>query len=91
MRKATIIAIVALLLLTALVIGFAINAKIKSKEATQKAFAELKEAKTIEPVINNYYTETVVQKEVNDSEILNIVNLATKEYMVNLKAEYNCQ
>ena len=88
MRKATIIAIVALLLLTALIIGFAINAKIKSKEATQKAFAELKELKTVEPV---YYTETIIQQEINDSRIFKIVNAATKEYMANLKAEYDCQ
>lgn len=85
MKKTTIIALVVLFLLIFTAIGFAINKKVKSKQAMEDELAQLK---TVKPVVNNYYPVTVE----NTIETLNQsrVNTAVESYMTDMMTKYNC-
>ena len=90
MKKSTIIAVFVLLVLAILLIGFAVQTKIKNKQAAEKALAE---ALAVKPVVNNYYAETVqnMDAKLNDSMVTDLVNAAAKNYLSNLKKDYDCQ
>ena len=94
MRKSTIAAIILLLLFTVLLIGYAINGKIKSKHKAEEILNQttrsIAELRAINPVVNNYYPKETVVQQVNTNDISQIITTETKDYMAKLKADYDC-